>query len=75
MCVLSAGYLFRIVFPNVNVPVSMIFSFPCWDWFPRKTGVFSMSGSIDVSFPCWNCLPGKIDVLSMPGGNSACLMS
>ena len=44
MSVLSAGYLFRIMFPNVNVPVSIFFSFPCRNWFLGKTGVFSMPG-------------------------------
>ena len=44
MSVLSVGFLFRIMFPNVNVPVSISFSFPCRNWFPGKTGVFSMPG-------------------------------
>ena len=48
MSVLSAGYLFRklikLIVPNVNVPVSKNFSFPCRNCFPRKFGVFSMPG-------------------------------
>ena len=73
MNVLSAGYLFRIMFPNVNVPISIDFSFPCRNWFPRKIDIFSMSGSVDSSFPCRSYFPGKNGVLSMSGGNSACL--
>ena len=48
--VLSAEYLFRkfrlikMVVPSVNVPVSMNFSFPCRNCFPRKFGVLSMPG-------------------------------
>ena len=73
--VLSIGYLFRIMLPDVNVPVSMFLSFPCRNWFPRKTGIFCMSGSVNPSFPCRNCFPGKDGVFSMPDGNSAWLMS
>ena len=58
---------------SVNVPVSINFSFPCRNWFPRKIDIFSMSGSVDSSLPCRSCFPGKNGVLSMPGGNSACL--
>ena len=77
--VLSAEYLFRkfrlikMLVPSVNVPVSINFSFPCRNWFPRKSDIFSMSGSVDSSFPCRSCFPGKNGVLSMPGGNSTCL--
>ena len=74
MSALSAGCLFRIMFPNVNVPVSMFFSLPCRNWFPRKTGIFSMSGSVNPSFPCRKCFPGKDGVFSMPDGISAWLM-
>ena len=48
--VLSAEYLFRkfrlikMLVPSVNVPVSMNFSFPCRNGFPRKFGVLSMPG-------------------------------
>ena len=48
--VLSAEYLFRkfrlikMLVPSVNVPVSMNFSFPCRNCFPRKFGVLSMPG-------------------------------
>ena len=48
MSVLSAGYLFRklirMMVPNVNVPVSTNFSFPCRNCFPGKIGVLSMPG-------------------------------
>ena len=71
MSVLSIECLFRVVLTDVNVPVSMFFSFPGMDWFPSKAGIFSMSGSVDSSFPCRNCFPGKDGVFSIPGGNSA----
>ena len=77
--VLSAEYLFRkfrlinMLVPSANVPVSINFSFPCRNWFPRKVDIFSMSGSVDSSFPYRSCFPGENGVLSMPGGNSACL--
>ena len=73
MSALSAGYLFRIMFPNVNVPVILNFSFPCRNWFPRKTDIFPMSGSVNFPFPCRSCFPGENGVLSMPDGNSAWL--
>ena len=45
---LSAEYLFRklikMMVPNVNVPVSMNFSFTCRNCFPRKIGILSMPG-------------------------------
>ena len=45
---LSAEYLFRklirMMVPNVNVPVSTNFSFPCRNCFPGKIGIFSMPG-------------------------------
>ena len=71
MSVLSIECLFRVVLPDVNVPVSMFFSFLCMDWFPSEAGMFSMSGSVNSSFPCRNCFPEKDGVFSMPGGNSA----
>ena len=77
--VLSAEYLFRkfrlikMLVASVNVPVSINFSFPCRNWFPRKIDIFSMSRSVDSSFPYRSCFPRKNGVLSMPGGNSACL--
>ena len=61
--VLSAEYLFRkirliqMLVPSVNVPVSINFSFPCRNWFPRKIDIFSMSGSVDSSFPCRQLFP------------------
>ena len=48
--VLSTEYLFRkfrlikMLVSSVNVPVSMNFSFPCRNCFPRKFGVLSMPG-------------------------------
>ena len=55
--VLSIECLFRVVLPDVNVHVSMFFS-------------FFMSGSVNSSFPCRNCFPGNDGVFSIPGGNS-----
>ena len=58
MSALSIECLFGVVFPDVNVHVSMFFS-------------FSMSGSVNSSFPCRNCFPRKDGVFSIPGGDSA----
>ena len=60
MSVLSAEYLFRklvrMMVPNVNVPVSTNFSFPCRNCFPRKIGIFFMpvgnSAWLQIVFFC-----------------------
>ena len=54
--VLIIGCLLGVVFPGINVHVSMLVSLPC------RAGVFFMSVHVISSFPCRNCFPRESGV-------------